>query len=115
MTAQSRRCSAEQPPPLHATHHPPAARVHPRQVCVWKLGAPTAAMFFGLRLVFAVCLSTPILGSTVIQTGVQIAGVVVTAVAVTCYAGSQWWASRQAQRRAAAAAAAAEGAGAGGA
>lgn len=81
------------------------------QVCVWKLGAPTAAMFFGLRLVFAVCLSTPILGSTVIQTGVQIAGVVVTAVAVTCYAGSQWWASRQAHQRAAAAhkAAAADG------
>ncbi|PSC67149.1 ACCUMULATION AND REPLICATION OF CHLOROPLASTS chloroplastic [Micractinium conductrix] len=60
-------------------------------VCVWKLGAPTAAMFFGLRLVFAVVLSTPILGSTVIQTGLQIAGVVITALAVTGYAFSQWW------------------------
>ena len=29
-------------------------------------------MFFGLRLVFAVILSDPILGSTVIQTGVQV-------------------------------------------
>lgn len=36
------------------------------------LGAPTAAMFFGLRLVFSVVLSTPILGATVIQTGVQV-------------------------------------------
>lgn len=31
-----------------------------------------AAMFFGLRLVFSVALSTPILGSTIIQTGVQV-------------------------------------------
>lgn len=29
-------------------------------------------MFFGLRLVFSVALSTPILGSTIIQTGVQV-------------------------------------------
>jgi hypothetical protein len=46
---------------------------------VWRLGAPTAAMFFGLRLVFAVILSDPILGSTVIQTGVQVR-------TVRCYA-----------------------------
>ncbi|KAL4447420.1 hypothetical protein ABPG75_004639 [Micractinium tetrahymenae] len=65
------------------------------QVCVRGLGAPTTAMFFGLRLVFSVVLSTPILGATVIQTGVQVAGVVITAVAVTCYAASQWWSSRQ--------------------
>jgi drug/metabolite transporter (DMT)-like permease len=70
------------------------------QLCVWKLGAPTAAMFFGLRLVFSVALSTPILGSTIIQTGVQIAGVVLTSVAVTCYAGSQWWLSHRQQRAA---------------
>ena len=75
-------------------------------MCVWKLGAPTASIFFGLRLVFAVALSNPILGSTVIQTGVQIGGVVVTAVAVTCYAISQWWASHQQQRAANEAAAA---------
>ncbi|EFN59597.1 hypothetical protein CHLNCDRAFT_132986 [Chlorella variabilis] len=73
-------------------------RAAPR-LCVWRLGAPTASMFFGLRLVFSVVLSTPILGSTIIQTGVQIAGVVVTAVAVTAYAGSQWWASRGEQLR----------------
>ena len=41
-------------------------------MCVFQLGAPTAAMFFGLRLVFAVILSDPILGSTVIQTGLQV-------------------------------------------
>lgn len=129
------------------------------------LGAPTAAMFFGLRLVFSVVLSNPILGASVIQTGVQVgwarcrlgftswlarcnrpsfcgllwahaarvacagcttraaavsigdslsdrllrhtlspllqvAGVVVTAVAVTCYAASQWWSSRQLAPRA---------------
>ncbi|KAL4427455.1 hypothetical protein ABPG77_000744 [Micractinium sp. CCAP 211/92] len=70
------------------------------QVCVRGLGAPTAAMFFGLRLVFSVVLSTPFLGATVIQTGVQVAGVVITAVAVTCYAGSQWWSSRQVAQQA---------------
>lgn len=70
------------------------------QVCVRGLGAPTAAMFFGLRLVFSVVLSNPILGASVIQTGVQVAGVVVTAVAVTCYAASQWWSSRQLAPRA---------------
>lgn len=150
---------------------PPAPTPTPTprpQLCVWRLGAPTASMFFGLRLVFSVVLSTPILGSTIIQTGVQvcvcvcvgrlgwaaalrfgalwlqrlsgaalvagcwagrgeaacagvrrmrmcaglgmqcplpalprlqIAGVVVTAVAVTAYAGSQWWASRGEQLR----------------
>ena len=55
------------PPPC--AHRPPARLL---QLCVWRLGAPTAAMFFGLRLVFAVILSDPILGSTVIQTGVQV-------------------------------------------
>ena len=55
------RCSCPPPPRLV-------------KVCVWKLGAPTAAMFFGLRLVFSVVLSTPILGTTVIQTGVQVRG-----------------------------------------
>lgn len=30
----------------------------------------------------------------------QIAGVVITSVAVTCYAGSQWWLSRRQQRAA---------------
>ena len=57
---------------VNGTQSPGAVVFHPRQVCVWKLGAPTAAMFFGLRLVFAVVLSTPILGSTVIQTGLQV-------------------------------------------
>ncbi|KAI3429327.1 hypothetical protein D9Q98_005422 [Chlorella vulgaris] len=65
------------------------------QVCVWKLGAPTASMFFGLRLVFSVVLSTPILGSTIIKTGVQIAGVVITASGVTAYAASQWWLAKR--------------------
>ena len=31
-------------------------------------------------------------------TGLQIAGVVITAIAVTAYAATQWWSSRQAQQ-----------------
>lgn len=84
--------------PTHKPAHIPSPRLTP-QLCVWRLGAPTASMFFGLRLVFSVVLSTPILGSTIIQTGVQIAGVAITAAAVTAYAFSQWWAARQQQQQ----------------
>lgn len=62
-------------------------------------GAPSAALFFGLRLCFTVLLSAPILGSTAIHTPVQIAGIAVVAAAVTCYAVSQWWAAKQQQRQ----------------
>lgn len=42
------------------------------QHCVWKLGASTVSLFFGLRLVFTVALTEPILGATIIKTGVQV-------------------------------------------
>eukprot|EP00887_Chlorella_sp_A99_P005855 scaffold1.g5855.t1 len=45
----------------------------------WALSAPTVSMFLGLRLVFTIAMSKTILGATVIQTGVQVGGVVVTA------------------------------------
>lgn len=83
----------------HALTAPPAT-LHPATPPL-LLPPPAASMFFGLRLVFAVVLSTPILGSTIIETGLQIAGVVVTACAVTAYAASQWWASRATKEAAA--------------
>lgn len=61
------------------------------QVCVWKLGAPTASMFFGLRLVFSVVLSTPILGSTIIKTGVQVRIACVQRVDAMLEARSHCW------------------------
>ncbi len=68
-----------------------AARLtEPRPPCL----PDAAAMFFGLRLVFSVALSTPILGSTIIQTGVQVRPVACTLVHVCvhtpCCACSGW-------------------------
>ncbi|GAB4816325.1 hypothetical protein N2152v2_003371 [Parachlorella kessleri] len=71
------------------------AAAAPGTHCVWQLGAPTTAMFFCLRLILTVALSPSILGATIIQTGVQIAGVAITAVALTVYMGFQWRRSRQ--------------------
>lgn len=44
------------------------------QHAIWQLGAPTVAMFVGLRLVCAVVLSKAVLGVTTIQTAVQVRG-----------------------------------------
>lgn len=77
------------PRPSRRHAHPLPARSPPiAQLCVWKLGAPTAAMFFGLRLVFSVALSNPILSSTIIQTGVQVWTLPTCAATVCAGAGS---------------------------
>lgn len=44
------------------------------QHCIWRLGAPMVAMFLGLRLVFSVSMSAPVLGHHFIQTGLQVRG-----------------------------------------
>eukprot|EP00887_Chlorella_sp_A99_P005266 scaffold1.g5266.t1 len=61
------------------------------QYSTWALSAPTVSMFFGMRLVFTIAMGKAILGTTVIQTGPQIAGVVVTVATVTAYMGFGWW------------------------
>lgn len=44
----------------------------PHADSIWQLGAPTVAMFVGLRLVCAVVLSKIVLGATTIKTAVQV-------------------------------------------
>lgn len=42
------------------------------QYACWMVGAPTVAMFVGLRLVLAIALSKLVLGVTIIETAVQV-------------------------------------------
>ncbi|KAI7835570.1 hypothetical protein COHA_010531 [Chlorella ohadii] len=60
------------------------------QHAIWQLGAPTVAMFVGLRLVCAVVLSKIVLGATTIKTAVQVVGICLTAATVTAYMAWQW-------------------------
>ena len=83
------------------------------QHSTWQLGAPTVSMFYGLRLVASILFSKFILSTTVVTSGVQIAGTVVTVAAVSVYMAHQWRLSKQqavAASSAKAAAAAATGA-----
>lgn len=41
---------------------------------MWQLGAPTVSLMAGLRLVSAIVLSRLILGTSAVQTGVQVGG-----------------------------------------
>ncbi|KAI7846420.1 hypothetical protein COHA_000130 [Chlorella ohadii] len=66
------------------------------QHAVWQLGAPTVSLMAGQRLVSAIVLSRLILGTSAVQTGLQIAGIAVTIASVTAF---MWWSFRQAQRR----------------
>lgn len=46
------------------------------QWATWKLGGNLVALFFGLRLITSVVGSKIILGQTVVQTGVQVGGLI---------------------------------------
>lgn len=50
----------------------PAAPSLSSQHAVWQLGAPTVSLMAGLRLVSAILLSRLILGTSAVQTGVQV-------------------------------------------
>ena len=65
------------------------------QHATWQLGAPTVSMFYGLRLVASILESKLILSTTVITSGVQIAGTTVTVAAVSVYMVQQWRLSKQ--------------------
>lgn len=73
---------------------PPSPASPPPQNATWQLGAPTVSMVYGLRLIAAIVEQRLILGATVITSGLQIGGVVVTVGAVTAWLAWQW---RQAQ------------------
>jgi hypothetical protein len=60
-----------------------------------QLDAPTVSMFYGLRHVASILESKLILSTTVITSGVQIAGTVVTVAAVSVYMVQQWRLSKQ--------------------
>lgn len=59
-----------------------------------RLGGVLVSLFFGMRLIGSVVASKIILGVTVVQTAVQVAGVLLVALAVTAYATLQWRTSR---------------------
>ncbi|KAI7838425.1 hypothetical protein COHA_007797 [Chlorella ohadii] len=67
------------------------------QHTTWQLGAPMVSLFYGLRLVASIIESKIILSYTVISTGVQIAGAVLTVASVTVYMAYQYYLSRQQQ------------------
>ncbi|PRW58098.1 Ankyrin repeat-containing YAR1 [Chlorella sorokiniana] len=75
------------------------------QLSTWKLGPATVSMFFSLRVITSVVASKVILGATIVQTPLQIAGVVLVALAITCYMALQWWEAHRRQVAAAKAAA----------
>jgi hypothetical protein len=64
-------------------------------------------MFFALRLVTSVAASKVVLGTTIVATPLQYAGVALVCAAITGYLGLQLWAARRGPRALAAAAAAA--------
>ena len=65
------------------------------QHATWQLDAPTVSMFYGLRHVASILESKLILSTTVITSGLQIAGTVVTVAAVSVYMVQQWRLSKQ--------------------
>jgi len=46
--------------------------MHCLQESTWRLGGTTVSMFFGLRLIGSVVGSQVVLGTTIVQTGVQV-------------------------------------------
>ncbi|PRW61466.1 hypothetical protein C2E21_0666 [Chlorella sorokiniana] len=65
------------------------------QHTTWQLGAPMVSLFYGLRLVASIIESKIVLSYTVITTGVQIAGAVLTVASVTVYMAYQYMLSRR--------------------
>ncbi|GAB4822944.1 hypothetical protein N2152v2_009990 [Parachlorella kessleri] len=65
------------------------------QYATWKLGGTMASLFFGLRLVVSVVASKLVLGATIIQCDLQVAGIVLVVASITGYTLIQWWTGRQ--------------------
>lgn len=90
-------CCGRQAPRRSSPPQPPLAsapRRRPLQNATWQLGAPLTSLLYGFRLVAAIVEQQLILGTVVVSSGLQIAGVCVTLAAVTAFMAWRWRAAR---------------------